>query len=160
MKLVNKPGMPWTTKGAFTIYVYNARWVGGQKSGKFVNVYSIKVVNEGRLIAKNVWKIVNVNCERPLNILWNNLMIIFLWRNNVILRCKFVIVCHCYLFNFRQLFHQTQNLASSSNVYVAGRWSMNSGFWLLDIVWLGILLVYQATEFLRLERVCQLFIWK
>ena len=34
------------SKGAFTIYVYNARWVGGQKSGKFVNVYSIKIVNE------------------------------------------------------------------------------------------------------------------
>ena len=41
-------------KGAFTIYVYNARWVGGQKSGKFVNVYSIKIVNEGRWVVKNV----------------------------------------------------------------------------------------------------------
>ena len=41
-------------KGAFTIYVYNARWVGGQKSGKFVNVYSIKIVNEGRWVVKNM----------------------------------------------------------------------------------------------------------
>ena len=32
-------------KGAFTIYVYNARWVGGQKSGKFVKIYSIKIIN-------------------------------------------------------------------------------------------------------------------
>ena len=55
------------SKGAFTIYVYNTRWVGGQKSGKFVNVYSIKIVNEGRWVVKNVWKIVNVNCERPLS---------------------------------------------------------------------------------------------
>ena len=38
--------------GSFTIYVYNARWVGGQKSGKFVNVYSIKIVNEGRWVVK------------------------------------------------------------------------------------------------------------
>ena len=42
-----------TTYGVFTIYVYNARWVGGQKSGKFVNVYSIKIVNEGRWVVKN-----------------------------------------------------------------------------------------------------------
>ena len=35
-------------KGAFTIYVYMARWVDGQNSGKFVNVYSIEIVNEGR----------------------------------------------------------------------------------------------------------------
>ena len=31
----------------FTIYVFNARWVGGQKYGKFVNVHSIKIVNGG-----------------------------------------------------------------------------------------------------------------
>ena len=40
--------------GAFSIYVYNTRWVGGQKSGKFVNVYSIKIVNEGRWVVKNM----------------------------------------------------------------------------------------------------------
>ena len=40
--------------GAFTIYIYNARWVGGQKSGKFVNVYSIKIVNEGRWVVENM----------------------------------------------------------------------------------------------------------
>ena len=49
----------------FTIYVYNARWVGGQKSGKFVNVYSIEIVNEGRRVVKNMRKFVNVNFERP-----------------------------------------------------------------------------------------------
>ena len=43
-----------------------ARWVGGQKSGKFVNVYNIKIVNEGRWVVKNMRKIVNVNCECPL----------------------------------------------------------------------------------------------
>ena len=55
------------SKGAFTIYVYNVRWVGGQKSGKFVKVCSIEIVNEGRWVVKNVGKIVNVNCERPLS---------------------------------------------------------------------------------------------
>ena len=35
-------------KGAFTIYVYSARWVGGPNSEKFVNFDSIKIVNEGR----------------------------------------------------------------------------------------------------------------
>ena len=40
-------------KGWFTIYVYNARWVGGQKYGKFVNVHSIKVVNVGGWVVKN-----------------------------------------------------------------------------------------------------------
>ena len=34
-------------KGAFTIYVYNARWVGDQKFWKFVNVYSINIVKKG-----------------------------------------------------------------------------------------------------------------
>ena len=43
-----------------------ARWVDGQNSGKFVNVYSIKIVNEGRWVVKNMRKFVNVNCERPL----------------------------------------------------------------------------------------------
>ena len=37
-------------QGAFTVYVYNPRWVGNQKSGKFVNVYSIKIVNEGSTV--------------------------------------------------------------------------------------------------------------
>ena len=36
----------------FTIYVYNARWVGDKKSRKFVNVYSIKSVNVGRWVVK------------------------------------------------------------------------------------------------------------
>ena len=40
--------------GAFTIYGYNARWVGGQKYGKFVTVYTIKIVNEGRWLVKNM----------------------------------------------------------------------------------------------------------
>ena len=39
-------------KGVFTIYVYNARWVGGQKSGKFVNVYNIEIVTKGRWVVK------------------------------------------------------------------------------------------------------------
>ena len=34
--------------GAFKIYVYNSRWVDGQKSGKFVNVYNKEIVNGGR----------------------------------------------------------------------------------------------------------------
>ena len=54
-------------QGAFTIYVYNARWVCGQKSGKFDNIYGMKIVNEGRWMVKNVRKIVNVNCECPLS---------------------------------------------------------------------------------------------
>ena len=41
-------------KGAFTIYVYNARWVGGQKFGKFVSIHRIKIVNEGSWVVKNV----------------------------------------------------------------------------------------------------------
>ena len=40
-------------KGGFTIYVYNARGVGGQKYEKFVNVHSIKIVNEGRWVVRN-----------------------------------------------------------------------------------------------------------
>ena len=40
--------------GAFTIHVYNARLMGGQKSGKFVNVYSIEIVNEGGWVVKNL----------------------------------------------------------------------------------------------------------
>ena len=40
--------------GAFKIYVYNFRWVGGQKFGKFVNVYSIKTINVGGLEVKNL----------------------------------------------------------------------------------------------------------
>ena len=31
---------------------YNAGWVGGQKSGKFVNVYSIEIVNQNRWVVK------------------------------------------------------------------------------------------------------------
>ena len=42
--------------------------MGGQKSGKFVNVYSMKIVNEGRRVVKNMRKFVNVNCERPLTV--------------------------------------------------------------------------------------------
>ena len=41
--------------GAFTIYVDNARWVGGQKFGIFVNIYSIKIVKEGRWVVKNLY---------------------------------------------------------------------------------------------------------
>ena len=41
-------------EGWFTIYVYNTRWVGGQRFGKFVNVYSIKLVNGGRWVVKNM----------------------------------------------------------------------------------------------------------
>ena len=48
------------------MYVYNDRWVGSQRFWKIVNVYSIKIVNEGRWVVKIVWKIVNVNCEWPL----------------------------------------------------------------------------------------------
>ena len=40
--------------GPYTIYVHNARWAGGQKSGKFVNVYNIKIVNEGRWVIKKL----------------------------------------------------------------------------------------------------------
>ena len=40
--------------GMFTIHVYNARWVGGKKSGNFVNIYSIRIVNEGRWVVKNL----------------------------------------------------------------------------------------------------------
>ena len=40
--------------GAITNYVYNARGVVGQKYGKFVNVYSIEIVNEGRWVVKNL----------------------------------------------------------------------------------------------------------
>ena len=29
-------------------------WMGGSKSRKFVNVYIIKTVNEGRLVVKNM----------------------------------------------------------------------------------------------------------
>ena len=45
------------------------RGVGGQKSGKFVKVYSMKIVNKGRLVVKNLWKIGKVNCERPLTLI-------------------------------------------------------------------------------------------
>ena len=40
--------------GAFKIYVYNFRWVGGQKFGKFVNVYNKEIVNGGRWGVKNM----------------------------------------------------------------------------------------------------------
>ena len=45
--------MPWAC-GAFTIYVYNARWMGSQKFGIFGNVYSIKIVNDGWWVVKNM----------------------------------------------------------------------------------------------------------
>ena len=35
-------------KEAFTIHVHNARLLGGEKFVKFVNVYGIKIVNDGR----------------------------------------------------------------------------------------------------------------
>ena len=42
------------TYGGFTIYVYNARWVGGQKTRKFVNVDSINIVNVGGWVIKKL----------------------------------------------------------------------------------------------------------
>ena len=52
--------------GAFKIYVYNSSWVGGQKSGKFVNVYNKEIVNGGRCVVKNMWNFVKVNFGRSL----------------------------------------------------------------------------------------------
>ena len=48
--------------------------MGGQRYGKFVNVYSIKIVNEGSWVVRItvlgaricMQKFVNINCEHPL----------------------------------------------------------------------------------------------
>ena len=45
----------------FTVYVYNARWVGGQKSGKIVKVYGINCKRLGEWVAKNWLILVNLN---------------------------------------------------------------------------------------------------
>ena len=45
------------SKGAFTIYVYNARWVDSQKFGNFVNGGSIKIVTVGWWLAKKCEKL-------------------------------------------------------------------------------------------------------
>ena len=42
------------TKGWFTIYVYNPRWVGGQKSMKIVNVLACNCKRRGGLVIKNL----------------------------------------------------------------------------------------------------------
>ena len=54
------------SKGWFTIYVYKARWVPGQKTGKIVNVSVPNCKRGGGWVVKNGQKIVKLNCERPL----------------------------------------------------------------------------------------------
>ena len=69
----------WKTvphKGAFTIYVYNARWVGDQKFGNFVNIYCIKIVNQCRWVN---------NFERPLSSLFK--LPFYSFRKDWILMC-------------------------------------------------------------------------